>query len=171
MKRIGCLLFIAIFMMISLAGCGSTAPKMEDFKVSVEEQIQEGKHTVLFWFENNSDFPITFLQVRYKVKEGITKEDIAAKFDYTYGLGEDYTIDRVFMDGIVGGENKSVEVKPKETSPKTELHRNNVMYVRDIAEFENMTPDVMTIKYLDKNNQEHTLYYNYKTKAYNEEGK
>jgi hypothetical protein len=74
------------------------------------------------------------------------------------------------MDGIVGDEDGTVEVKLKEISPKTELHRNNIFYVRDIAEFENMSPDIMTIKYLDKDNAEHTLYYNYKTKTYNEEG-
>lgn len=180
-------MFMAILVTISLVGCSSNSTsggggysspiKIDNLKVSVEELINDGQKDVMFWFENDSKYTITYLQIRYVVKPEVTKEDIAAKYDYTLGLGDDYTVDQVFMDGIIGdqypdtsaGDKDAVSIKPGETSPKVELHRNNVMYVRDIDEFNNMQPDVMTVRYLDKDGAEHTVYYNYSAQKYNEQ--
>src|ERR1035437_10127234 len=150
----------------SFVGCSSssfngvtTAPTIKDLKVSVEDQIKEGQYAVMCWFKNDSKFTITYLQIHYKIKSGITKKDIVAKYDYSLGLGEDYTIDKVFMDFIVGDQYQNeyykddvVEVKPGETSPRKEFYRNKCFSLKDIAEFENVSPDIMTIRYLDKKN-------------------
>ncbi|MGN1481892.1 hypothetical protein [Porcipelethomonas sp.] len=179
MKKISrwLLLFIMVF---NLTGCSGTSSdttpiKITDLDISIEEEINDGDREMMCWFTNDSKYTITYLQIRMKLKDGITKADLE-KYDYDEDYPEDWDVDYVFMDAEFGdddayedGDEDVVLVKPGETSGKEGLRRNNIYYVRDITEYENMEPDIMTIQYLDKDDNEHRIYYNYKTQKYNEE--
>ena len=170
---------LVLFMMVfNLTGCsetsGNSVPiEISEIDISIEEQIDDGDREVMFWYTNNSEYTITYMNLRMRLKDGITKADLE-EYNYDEYYPEDWDVDYVFMDAEYGDDDAyedgdPILVKPGETSEKEGLSRNNIFYVRDISEYENMQPDIMTIQYLDKDGNEHTMYYNYKTKEYNEE--
>ena len=46
---------------------------------------------------------------------------------------------------------------------KNGVCRNNIFYVRTMEKFENMTPDILIISYLDDEGEEKEMLYDYKT--------
>lgn len=194
MKKLSSLALTLIFLVTMLSGC-SPAPapnsdkvvngfNVDDIKVCTELAINDdGKRSIMFWFENNSSFTVTYVKVRYVVKDGLTKEDIQANHDYIgteekIGLDADYTVSDVFMAGELGLEHEYYEafgedypsivsVASGESSPKVDLMQNNIFYVREQAAFDDFTPDVMTIQYNDADGNSHTIYYDFVTQKAN----
>lgn len=167
----GLVMLLAVYIAASITGCraGSVSSgkinekipiKISDIEVCIEEEIHNGDREVMFCYTNNSGYTITYIKIRMRIKAGITKSDIE-KFNYGYGYPDDWDVDFIFMDA-----DSEEEVQPNETSKKTSVHRNNILYVRDIAEYEIMQPDIMTLKYLDGENNVHTMYYDYKAQKY-----
>lgn len=190
MKKI-LMLVMAMIIVFSAIGCSkdtgsksdksssksssSVAIEIDDIDLNVEEVIENEQRTVMFDYTNNSDYTITYLKLRLRPKEGIKKEDFSKFKDFDVNYPEDWDVDYVFIDAEYGdddnysdGKNEEF-VKSGETSPKGEIHRNNIMYVRDIEIYNMMEPDILTIQYIDDNRKEHKLNYDYKNEKYNEE--
>ena len=190
MKKI-LMLVMAMIIVFSAIGCSkdtgsksdksssksssSVAIEIADIDLNVEEVIENEQRTVMFDYTNNSDYTITYLKLRLRPKEEIKKEDFSKFKDFDVNYPEDWDVDYVFIDAEYGdddnysdGKNEEF-VKSGETSPKEEVHRNNIMYVRDIEIYNMMEPDILTIQYIDDNGKEHKLNYDYKNEKYNEE--
>ena len=164
MKKIVIMLAVIAMVMGMLAGCGEkTAISIKDIDWSVAEGIADGQRLVGFKYTNNSAYTITYLQIRMRPKQGVTKDDFAS-FDYEEWMGDDYEAEDIFMDGICDNA-----VNPGETSKGGWFGRNNIFYVRNIDEYKNVEPDMMTIRYADENGDEHTMYYDYHAHKYFED--
>lgn len=164
MKKIVIMLAVIAMVMGMLAGCGEkTAISIKDIDWSVTEGIADGQRLVGFKYTNNSAYTITYLQIRMRPKQGVTKDDLAS-FDYEEWMGDDYEVEDIFMDGICDNA-----VNPGETSKDGWFGRNNIFYVRNIDEYKNVEPDMMTIRYADENSDEHTMYYDYHAHKYFED--
>ncbi|MCM1547856.1 MAG: hypothetical protein NC034_05830 [Ruminococcus sp.] len=141
----------------------------------MEEIVDDGRRDVMFSFTNNSDYTITYYSLRLRPKSGTKKEDFDKFKDFDVNYPDDWDVDFVFLDAEYGDDDAYADgeseefVKPGETSEKEEVHRNNIMYVRDIEIYNMMEPDILTIQYIDKDDKEHKLNYDYKNKKYNEE--
>lgn len=182
MKLKKILFFIASgCMLAAITGCGesgavkSAAIEIEDLDLSVEEVVNDGEREVMFSYTNNSDYTITYYSLRFIPKSGTKKEDFDKFKDFGKWYPDDWDVDYVFLDAEYGdddayedGESEEF-IKPGETSEKEGVSRNNVMYVRDIEIYNMMEPDILTIQYIDKDDKEHKINYDYKNKKYNEE--
>lgn len=163
MKKIVSMIMVVVIAMGIMVGCASNSKiNVKDIDWVVSQGMEDGRRMVKFKYTNNSKYTITSLNIRMRLKKNVTKDDLAS-FDYEEWMG-DYELEEIFMDA----ECDEV-VKPNETSTQGEFSRNNIFYVFDIAEYENVEPDIMTIVYLNENNAESTLYYDFHSHAYYEE--
>ena len=149
---------------------------LDNLDIHIESEISNGDRDVMFWFINNSDYTITYVQIRMKPKDGITKDDFVVKYNYGFGYPDDWDISYVFMDAKYEAEldaeyqdESNMPIMSGKTSVKESIYRNNIFYVRDIDEYNDMQPDILTIKYLDNSNEEQTIYYDYRSGKYNME--
>lgn len=162
MKKIICMIMVVVIAMSAMVGCASDSKiNVKDIDWDVSQGVENGKRIVKFKYTNNSEYTITSLNIRMRLKKNVTKDDLAS-FDYEELMG-DYELEDIFMDA------ECIEVvKPNETSTQGKFHRNNIFYVFDIAEYENVEPDIMTIEYITENNEERTLYYDFHSHTYYE---
>lgn len=153
----------------------SAAIEIDDIDLNVEEVVDNGKRTVKFDYTNNSDYTITYFDLKLRPKEEIKKEDFSKFKDFDQFYPDDWDVDYVFVDAEYGDKYNFSDdrnekfVKSGETSPKDDVNRNNIIYVRDIEIYNMMEPDILTIQYIDDNGKEHRLNYDYKNEKYNEE--
>lgn len=167
MKKFICVIAAIVMAMGILASCGADAKiKTKDIDWEVVEgfDTENDRKIVKFKYTNNSKYTISYLNIRMKLKPDVTKDDLE-QFEY-----EDHFGDYELEDVCFYAESDEI-VHPGETSQNGEFGRNNwfYYYVRDIKEYECATPDLMKIKYLDDNNTEHTLYYEFSSHKYFEE--
>lgn len=182
MKKIMCSLLSGI-LILSLTACGNektgqntqnteqtaaetTVDKKDDkitiqeIDCSVDDAMVYGVKRAVFSYTNNSEYTITSVQIRAFLKSDLTKEDVA-DWGEELGRGDEWELSDIFMDA-----EYEEPVEPNATSPKEPVHRNNIFYVDSTEDFEKTEPALMTIKYLDSENTEQTIYYDYKTKKY-----
>ncbi len=138
--------------------------------VFIDEEVVDGDRELVFWYTNNSDYTITYLELQCKLKDGITKEDLE-KFDYDEFYDEGWDVDDISGkfeygedDGYEDGE--PICVDSGESSSKK---GGDIYGIHSMEEYENMQPDIMTIQYLDKDEKEHRINYDYKNDKYSEE--
>lgn len=165
MKKIFKIVMILIACGSILTGCkaGDGIPiHVEDLDMHTEVEVNDGDRELMFWFTNNSDYTIKELNLRYRLKDGIKKEDLPS--DYGDYYPEDWDVDYVFID--TSTEYNCEPVKPGETIKKNGVHRNNIIYVRTMEEFERMRPDILSITYLDADGKEKEMYYDYQSEKY-----
>lgn len=136
---------------------------IEDIDWSVDEAMVDGIKRAVFSYTNHSDYTITTVQIRTYLKSDFTKEDVT-DWGEELGWGDEWELSDIFMDA----EYEEV-VEPNETSAKKPVHRNNIYYVNSTVDFEKTEPALMTIKYLDNENIEQIIYYDYETKKYLED--
>ncbi len=136
---------------------------IQDIDWSVDEAMVNDSKRAVFSYTNNSNYTITSVQIRAYLKSDYTKEDVA-DWGEDLGRGDEWELSDIFLDA----EYKET-VEPNETSPKEPIHRNNIYYVNSTADFEKTEPALMTIKYLDSENTEQSIYYDYKAGKYLED--
>jgi hypothetical protein len=150
----------------SNGGASKDYPVIDDIETSVKEEVRDGEREVLFSYNNNSEYTITYLETTMKFKEDVTKDDVNEVYEKIYpdkwkeAEKEGYELADITM--TAESENK---VAPGETSPKTRLSVG-WLYVLDISQYELMDADITTIKYIGADEKQYTIYYDHKTKEY-----
>jgi len=146
--------------------------QIKDIDWEVEQAIIDGKRIFAVKYTNNSNYNISYLNIEFTQKDGVKQEEINKVFDgdnFKNNLNKDhfkqikYVINSEYRAGdYISGTNRKKVLKPNE-SEKTELYffQNNLLTVKEDYEYEIVRPNIMTIKYINNNN-EYTLYYDFK---------
>lgn len=161
----------------SIGSSASSATKekisIKDIPWKVEEGIIDGGRFALFNYTNNSQYPITELEINFTEKPGLSDED-KNKF-YSFLQSEagvsDEDIEKFKKNPITMRAEVKELVNPGDSvSNKKLLYYHGYRYVLDISHYNMVEPDIVTIKYID-DGKIYTEYYDYRSKKYSNESK
>lgn len=119
------------------------AIKIDEIDYEVASGVNEGRRRVMFSYTNNSPYPIVSVELSLVTKEEATTEEIEDAFDYL--LEQGVTEDDI-REGQMTCESTFLVEPGEKSSDGTVLF--GIYYVNNIEQYEAMTPDIMTIKYL-----------------------
>lgn len=119
------------------------AIKIDEIDYEVALGIDEGRRRVMFSYTNNSPYPIVSVELNLVTKEEATAEEIEDAFDYM--LEQGITEDDI-REGQMTCENTFLVEPGEKSSDDTVLFGG--YYVNNIEQYELMTPDIMSIKFL-----------------------
>ncbi|MCR5702442.1 MAG: hypothetical protein K6G76_09885 [Lachnospiraceae bacterium] len=137
--------------------------KIEDIDWQVEESILDGEKFLSLNYTNNSDYTIMDVEIKFKQKEGITKEQLSVFDEYkeTY----DYSDEEVAEIYILGYNRKCT--RPGETAKDSPLVLNGTYYMAEsMAQYELMEPETITVAFIGSNDKGYIMYYDYNSQVY-----
>lgn len=137
--------------------------KVEDIDWYVEESILDGQKFLSLNYTNKSNYTIMDVEITFKQKEGVTKEQLAA-FDEYKELRE-FTDDEVADIYILGYNRKCAS--PGETVKDSPLVLNGTYYIADdMAQYEVMEPETISVAFIGSDDKGYVMYYDYKSQVY-----
>ena len=165
MKRLYMVLLLVCLLMIGgvLTGCSKSVSnpiKIEDIDWAVVNDNIWEQSTLSFNYTNNSKYTITDVELRFKLKENVTDEQLNI-IDAPFGDVKD-----VF---IIGYNRRFAD--PGETVVNSPCVINGTYtLVKNMDQLNLMEPDNIKISYIGKNNKMYATSYDYATKEYSEYG-
>ncbi|WP_432650676.1 DUF6591 domain-containing protein [Huintestinicola sp.] len=178
MKKTVTALCLSITMLFGLTGCSGNegsvfdstfsakdAIKIEDIDWNVTESILDGDRIVSFNYTNNSKYTILDVEMKFRQKADITPEQLSV-FDELKEK-RDWTDEEIADIYILGYNRKCAD--PGETVSDSPCCINGTYtYVENIAQYEIMEPDMVSIAFVGKNGKGYTLYYDFSSQTYSE---
>lgn len=164
---------LSLLMVFSLTGCAQTsgefsakdAIKIEDIDWHTTESILDGDRIVSFNYTNNSKYTILDVEMTFKQKPDVTKEQLSAFDDY---IELHQCSDEEIKEIYILGYNRKV-AEPKETVSDSPCCINGTYsYVESAAQLDIMEPDMATIVFEGRDQKGYTVYYDFKSKTYSE---
>lgn len=161
MKRIAALtLCIFSLFTFSLTGCNSTKTKetfsISDIDLIVEEKIFEGENTVVFSFQNNTNFTIIGIDIEFKQKENLSDNEIS--------ILNKYSVYEEDLSNIYISANNYYFTKSGEKSNIVPCSLiGSWDYCHNMKEYNIMEASEMSIAYI-KDNKMFGVQYNFKNK-------
>ncbi|MDR1549038.1 MAG: hypothetical protein LBT06_10685, partial [Hungatella sp.] len=165
MKKLYMVLLLVCLLMVGgvLAGCSKSVSnpiKIEDIDWTVVGDNIWGESALSFNYTNKSKYTITDVELRFKLKENVTDEQLDI-IDAPFGDVKD-----VF---IIGYNRRFAD--PGETVINSPCVINGTYtLVKNMDQFNLMEPDNIKISYIGKNNKMYATSYDYATKEYSEYG-
>lgn len=174
-KYLGLTVLMALLLAMALSGCGSDEPEepkdhpvIEDIDKHIEEEVNGAIKKVMFSYTNNSDYPITNLTIRMKLKDGVTEDEIDEinnkvdagsweRFKKNYSM-EDMYIELRYSDKLLPGETS-----------KAEWFGIRTMFVKEMSQYEIFEDELTTIEYIGDDEKTYTVVYNHETEEYKKE--
>lgn len=143
--------------------------KVDDIVWSVDNSVIDGNRRVVLQYENKSAYTIADLRIEFKIKEGLSEEELAEAFS---GMQTEYDPDPVGDAKEYGMWGESyIPVAPGETSTAAPLEVG-ITYINDMAQFEAVEPDLMTIAFLsDDGSKLYKETYDFKNDSYSLDSK
>lgn len=171
MKRI-ISLGLCLVMMMGMTGCGSSAGtasgtsgektlSLSDVQWKMDSAIQEGHRRILCTFTNNSTYTIKSIGITFAQKSGLTDKDRKVFDDLINEQG--WTKEDIKELTMHAETEKFIEAG--KTSKQVPLEAG-FTYIDTMAKYKVMTPDVLTVEYIDGENIK-TDYYDYVNKKWN----
>ena len=142
-------------------GLADDAIKVEQLAFEVGSGVEDGNRRVLFSYTNNSDYTIIDLRLDLVVPEGAEDEELESAFADFVERGY-FTADE--LHDIKMGCESSFAVEPGQTSGERAA-LIGILYVTDVAQYELMEPDMLTIQFLH-DGKIYEEYYDYRTGSY-----
>lgn len=146
---------------------------IEDIAWSVDEGVVEGDRYVLLDYTNNTSYTILEFKITFKERKDITEEE---KTNFYTDIQKKLKATDSDMDSL---KNKPIAIRA-ETERIVEPHESvsnvncyyydGAFYLKDIAHYQLVEPDIATIKYIDSD-KIITVYYDYGSKKYSSEPK
>lgn len=169
---------LSAVMIFSMTGCGDSAGfgefsakdaiKIEDIDWHTTESILDGDRIVSFNYTNNSKYTILDVEMTFKQKPDVTKEQLAVFDDYIEL--HQYSDEEIKEIYILGYNRKVAE--PKETVSDSPCCINGTYsYVESVAQLDIMEPDMVTIVFEGKDKKGYTVYYDFNSQTYSESSK
>lgn len=144
---------------------------ISDIDWNVDEGVIDGERYVLLNYNNNTQYTITSLKIRFKERADITEEE---KTSFYADIQNKLKATDSDMDDL---KNKPIAIRA-ETERIVEPHESvsnvncyyydGAFYLKDISHYKLVEPDIATIKYIDSD-KIITMYYDYGTKKYSSE--
>ena len=178
MKKAVTALCLSISMLFGLTGCSGNdvsvfdstfsakdAIKIEEIDWNVTESILDGDRIVSFNYTNNSKYTILDVEMKFRQKADVTPEQLSV-FDE---LKEDRDwIDEEVADIYILGYNRKC-ADPGETVSNSPCCINGTYtYVENIAQYEIMEPDMVSVAFVGRNGKGYTMYYDFSSQTYSE---
>ena len=177
--------FVVIFSMIMcFAGCGndkiSNNPSsnsikkkinIEDIAWNIDEGIVDGDRYVLLSYTNNTKYTITDFKITFKEKSGITEEEKSSFCADIQSIFEasDEDMEEVRNRPISMHAEANRVLNPGESVSNINCYYyEGYFYLKNIAHYNLVTPDIATLKYVDED-KIFTVYYDYSSKKYSTE--
>jgi len=137
--------------------------KVEDINWAVENAVVDGNRRVALRYDNGSAYTIACLRIDFVVKEGLTDEELVEAFS---GMQSQYNADPS-GDAKKNGmwAEVAVPVGPGESSESDPLEVG-ITYINDLAQFEAVEPDLMTISFLTDDGKMYEETYDFKNDSY-----
>ena len=143
----------------------NAAIHIEEIDWNVAASVLDGERIVSFNYTNNSKYTILEIELKFCQKEGLTAEQFAV-FDNIKNEWE-LTDDEIANIYIIGYNRKCAD--PGETVSDSPCYiEDSYIYVENIAQYEMMEPDIMTIYYIGNDGKGYTIYYDFKSHTYSE---
>ncbi len=137
--------------------------KVEDIDWRVEESILDGEKFLSLNYTNNSDYTIMDVEITFKQKEGVTKEQLSVFDDYKESL--DYSDEDVAKIYILGYNRKCT--RPGETAKDSPLVLNGTYHLAEsVEQYELMEPETMSVAFIGSDDKAYAMYYDYKSQLY-----
>lgn len=141
------------------------AIKIEDLDWNVKESVMDGERFVSFDYTNKSSYTILDVEMNFVQKENVTAEQLSV-FDKLKSDGE-WTDEEVKEIYILGYNRKCAE--PGETVSDSPCVINGTYtVVENMAQYQLMEPDMVSIAFIGKDGKGYTTYYDFKTQSYGE---
>ena len=155
--------FVVIFSIIMcFAGCGSNETNsgatkgkinIEDIAWNIDEGIVDGDRYVLLSYTNNTEYTITDFKITFKEKAGITEEE---KSDFCADIQSDFETSDEDMEEVrsrpisMYAETNRVLNPGESVSNINCYYYEGYFYLKNIAHYNLVTPDIATLKYIDE---------------------
>lgn len=141
------------------------AVKIEDIDWSVEESLMDGERFISFGYTNNSPYTILDLEIRFKQKEGLTADDLAA-FD-ELKADRDWTDEDVAEIYIEAANHKCAFPGYNVADYPCNINGTGT-WVQSMSQYELMEPDMATICLIGDDGKGYVEYYDFKSQVYGE---
>lgn len=187
-KKVLSIFTVMVAVIIGFAGCGSNNSdknnksdekiNIKDIDWAVDEGIVDGKRFVLFNYTNNTPYTITELKMTFKEKASITEDDKSKFYSYFEDVArKSGQTEKEVQEGLQEIKKLPISIKVDtqklleqgESAKSIKCNYfDGYVYVRDIAHYNLLEPDIATIKYID-NDKIFTMYYDFGSKKYTTE--
>lgn len=145
---------------------------MQDIDWSVEEGIVDGERSALLRFTNNTAYTIAGMEIAFTQKADVTDEqktefldDLKEKFDF---FTEEEIAELEQREISMHAQSDRI-VKPEQSAENINLYYySGFYYMRDIAHYEFVEPDIATIRYI-KDGMIYTVYYDFRSDKYTQD--
>lgn len=180
MKRRVLGLIIVSILIVVTAGCGSNKSSggnkisdkgndaqvsIEDIDYSIDSAVFDGKRRVAFAYTNNSKYTIQSVEIKHKIKEDVTDEQMKDQFS-TF-LESDEDVDDMKEEAVLVAKYAK-EVPAGETSSKNEC-TIGFTFVSSMEQYDCFEPDLATIVYVGDDGKLYTEYYDYAEGEYSQD--
>ena len=169
MKRVAIVLMVIMSLGIFVGCGGSSEISIDDINYKISEGIIDGDRMPVFSCENNSKYDIVSLNIDYKIKDGVTEDELKSNSEISEKANKkSHAISDTTINVI---NDRYIEAGKKCENVPVYLD-NTYSYVKNMDTINLMTPDVMTVSYLS-NSKIYVAYYDFKNKkmTYEDEAK
>lgn len=135
--------------------------KVDQIDYEAEPGVEDGMRRVQFSYTNNSNYTVAGIKLDMVLREDVEDEEIEDAFGDLIESGT-LSVDDIRDWGMTCENTFAVE-PGQASSRKTPLV--GIVYVTDIAQYELMEPDMLTIRFLVDGTM-HEEYYDYRSSSY-----
>lgn len=141
------------------------AIKIEELDWSIAESVLDGERFISFNYTNNSKYTVLDMEIRFKLKEGLTPEDMTPFAELK--ADREWT-DEELMEVYIEGVNQKCAA-PGETVADSPCYINGTgTQVETMAQVDLMEPEMASIAIIGDDGLGYAVFYDFMTKAYGE---
>lgn len=139
------------------------AIKIEDIDWNVAEGVIDGERFVSFNYVNNSAYTIIDIELEFKQKEGTTAEQLSL---FNELKADNEWTDEEIQEIYILGYNRKCADSGEQVSDSPCVINGTYTLVENMAQYEIMEPDMMTIGYIGDDGKGYVEYYDFGSLSY-----